>query len=422
MLDQDEIKDLTRRKNILLMLCRQSNDRALAEHRDMTKEEKAFYDSAMGTIKSIRATPGFTEESDEKRAEAFLSTVAGGRDQPGDQRTPEVTDANSKFLTRSQKVSDTVAYRGEQLDPGKAIRGMITNRWDGAEGERRAMAEQIGSTGGFLLTPAMSGILVDFARNKAVCVQAGALTVAMTQPEMIIGKVTSDPTASWVSEGADIPETEPTFDRVTLKAQVLAAMCKISLQLSEDAANVDQLLRTALSGAIATAFDKAALVGSGVGEPRGVLATPGISTYSMGANGTVLASYDPFSYAAQAVFDANGVPSAVVMSPRTAGSLDRLKNLDLEPLAPPASFVALQKFQTNNINNAMTQGTSHVASCAIVGDYSQLVLGILGGSVRIEVSRERAFENLSLMIRAYIRADIAVLRPQWFDVITGILA
>jgi HK97 family phage major capsid protein len=425
MLTQDEIRELTHRKDILVMLCRQSNDKAIAEHRNMTKEEQTFFDEAMKNIKTIRTDLGITDESDEKRTDAFLSPLVAARGQVGDGR--EVADANSKLLTRSQRVADTVAYRGEQLDPGRAIRGMVTGNWTGADAERRAMSEGVGSAGGFLLTPQMSGLLIDLARNQSVCVQAGAQTALMDTAEMIIGKVATDPTAAWIPEGGTITPTDMTFDKITLRAVPLVAMCRLSIALATDASNIDGLIRTALSAAIGTELDRSALMGTGVGEPRGVANTPDINVYSMGANGLAVANFDPWSYAVQYVQDHNGIPNAAAHSPRTAGALDRLKEGTTNaPLTPPASYAGLAKFVSKQIPDDLTQGTSHVASDSIVGDYSQICLGLApseGGlrGIRIDVSRDVAFTTMELYIRAYLRCDVAVLRPTWFTVIKGIL-
>lgn len=360
-----------------------------------------------------------------KRANTPMPTVVGGRDGVGD--GPEVTDKNSKLLSRSQRVADTVAYRGEKLDPGRAIRGMVTGNWAGADAERRAMSEGVGSAGGFLLTPQMSGILVDLARNQSICVAAGAQTALMDTAEMIIGKVATDPTAAWIPEGGTILPTDMTFDKITLKAVPLVAMCRLSIALATDASNIDGLIRNALSAAIGTELDRSALMGTGVGEPRGLANTPGINVYSMGANGLAVENFDPWSYAVQYVQDHNGIPNAVAMNPKTAGALDRLKETGTgAPLTPPASYAGLQKFVSKQIPDNLTQGTAHVASDSIVGDYSQIVMGLApseGGQrgIRIDVSRDFAFTTMELYIRAYLRCDVAILRPTWFTVIKGIL-
>jgi HK97 family phage major capsid protein len=356
-----------------------------------------------------------------QRANRPMPTLAAGRGL--------VTGADSptgRFLSRSQKVSDHAAYQGndDSLDPGRAIRGMVTGNWQGAEGEQRAMSASVGSTGGFLLTPSMSGILVDLARNQSVCVQATAL---MDTSEMVIGRQLTDPTAAWVPEGGTITPTDITFDKVTLRATALAAMCRVSIQLATDAANMDALIRNALSGAIATELDRAALVGTGVNAPLGVTATPDVGSYSMGVNGAAVTNFDPWSHAVQSVRNANGIPNAAVMSPRTAGALDRLKEGTTNaPLTPPASYAGLQKFVSKQISDAMTQGSSSVASASIVGDFTQICLGLApseGGQrgIRIDVSRDVAFTTMELYIRAYLRCDVVILRPAWFTVIKGIL-
>ena len=170
--------------------------------------------------------------------------------------------------------------------------------------------------------------------------------------------------------------------------------------------------------------------GDGVTEPRGVLATPDVQEYEMAENGAVIDSYAPFSYAVQQVQQYNGVPNAVVYSPRTAGAIDRLcEAVNLQPLRPPASFDGLSKFVTRQVPDDMDQGTSTgVASCAVVGDYSQILMALAPsengtpGGIRVDVSRDLGFQSLSLMVRVWARFDCAILRPRFFSVVKGILA
>jgi HK97 family phage major capsid protein len=337
--------------------------------------------------------------------------------------------AAGPFLTRDQKVSDTVAFKGngEILDPGKCIRGMIANDWTGAEAERRAMSEGVGASGGFLLPGAAVGMLIDLARNKSICVAAGAQTLLMDNAEATIARQITDPTAVWVAEGGAITPTDMSFDKVALHATALAVMCRLSIQLATDAVGIDTQIKNALSGAIGAELDRAALMGTGVGEPRGLFYTPSVGVYSMGVNGAAVTNFDPWSYAVQYVQDANGQPNAAAMSPRTAGALDRLKEGTTNaPLPPPASYAGLSKHVTKQIPDTLTQGSSSVASASIVGDYSQIVMGLApseGGQrgIRIDVSRDIGFSTMELYIRAYLRCDVAILRPTWFTVIKGIL-
>jgi HK97 family phage major capsid protein len=148
----------------------------------------------------------------------------------------------------------------------------------------------------------------------------------------------------------------------------------------------------------------------------------------MGANGLALANYDPFSYAVQYVAEDNGQATAVIMAPRTAGALDRLKEgTTLAPLTPPPSFQALQKFSTNQVPITQTQGSSTVASSAFVGDYKNIVLG-MRKQLTIDVAASGVgsgsvdvFSSVEALIRGYLRIDVAVLRENHFTWVKGIL-
>ncbi len=68
-------------------------------------------------------------------------------------------------------------------------------------------------------------------------------------------------------------------------------------------------------------------------------------------------------------------------------------------------------------------GSSNDCSTAFVGDFSQMLLGVRT-ELTLEASRvaDDAFEKMAVLIRGYLRCDVAVLRPQHFTKIIGIRA
>ncbi len=202
---------------------------------------------------------------------------------------------------------------------------------------------------------------------------------------------------------------------------------KSSLELIEDSTGIEDVIETAFASSLALELDRAALRGSGTPpEPRGVRNTTGVTIQSQGANGSALTNYDPISTAIQTVQAANGDPTAIIYSPRTSGSLDRLKDTTNQPLRPPPSVEGIRRLVTAQIPENLTQGTSSVASEVYVGQWNELLIG-MRQRIIIEASKEAsdatdsAFRQLQLHLRAYLRADIAVMQPAHFVVITGVL-
>jgi len=308
---------------------------------------------------------------------------------------------------------------------GKILRAKILGDPTGLNrSEIRAFGESTGGLGGYFVPALVSSYVIDLARANSCCVKAGMWTLPMDGPDLTLVKILTDPTSHWVAEHTAITESDGTFGPIKLKAVTLGSLCRVSTALLEDAPDSGRTIEAMLAASIGLEIDRAALLGNGVNEPKGLFHCADINQYSMGANGAAATNYDPFSYACQYVLEDNGVATAVIMAPRTFGGLDRLKEGGTNaPLPAPASYEALKKFYTTQVPINQTQGTSSVASSAFVGDFTNLVLGV---RKQITLDIERAgdadsFAKLDVLIRAHIRADVAVLRENHFTLIKGLL-
>jgi HK97 family phage major capsid protein len=292
------------------------------------------------------------------------------------------------------------------------------------------MSEGTSTAGGHLVPTPLSAQVIDLMRNRTVAIQAGAVTIPMDSQTLKLARVTGDPTAGWKVENAAATASDMTFDAVTLTAKTLMALCKLSVELAEDAINGPTTIENALAEGLAVELDRVAFMGTGVDpQPRGIWNTSGITVVASAANGHALTAtnaYGKWISAIQAVEDNNFVSNATVIAPRTKAKLNSLQDTTNQPLMSPDAYKALRTFSTKQIPTNMTKGTSSNASIAIVGDFSQLLLGMRTNLV-VEIMREgadassSAVTSLQVFIRAYLRAGVQLARANHFAAIEGII-
>ena len=225
------------------------------------------------------------------------------------------------------------------------------------------------------------------------------------------------------AEGAEGTESDMTFGAYVLRSRTLMALCRVSVELAEDAYNLGSLVESSMSSALALELDRAALRGMGAAEePMGILNTDGVTVTSMGPDGAALTTLEPFSQAVQDIAEANGEATSVILSPREWGTIDRMLDGDGKPLTPLPSWAALRKYVTNQIPINLAHGMATTASEAYIGDFTKCLIG-MRTQLTLEVSREAgtAFHNLQMLIRAYLRADVCLTQPGHFVVLTGII-
>lgn len=329
---------------------------------------------------------------------------------------------------------DSLGYEGP-LSLGAYVRGVVTGKWTGAEREMQAMSEGSLGGGGYLLPSPLSGQIIDKVRNATVMIKAGARTVPMDNATLSIARIAQDATPMWHTEAEAITASDMTFERVTLTAQTLAAICVLSVELFEDT-NVDTVVSDAIAKVLALELDRACLRGTGTApQPRGILAQTGvvIDATTFGTDGSVISAsaptagvaWDWVSKQVSALWGVNEAPNAAIYSARTAGELDLLRATTGEVLPPPGSVSKLNLLFTNAIPNNLTHGGSSDCSEAYVGDFNQALIGIRNELV-LEVSRHAnvgstsLFSTMQVGIRAYLRADFQLARPAAFRVVTGI--
>jgi len=287
--------------------------------------------------------------------------------------------------------------------------------------ERKSLGISSDPAGGYNVNGSLSAEWIDALRAKMVLSTAGARTILMPTGSMSLARVVDDPVISWHAENAALGTGDPTFGAVTLNAKTCVCLVKLSLELSQDAGNIEEILSSTITNAMAGAIDRAGLVGVTVdagAAPSGVM--------NMSGRNKVLTIGAPTSWdflvdgMYELMLDNVAAENigAFIAHPAVWKKMRKLKSgitNDNTSLTMPQEIAALPKLWTTAA--PLTGGTT---ASGIIADWRNLIFGVRQ-YINVRVLSEAFMgSNLQVAVLAYARVDFAPTREQSFCTLEGI--
>lgn len=310
--------------------------------------------------------------------------------------------------------------------------------------ERATSATAYGATvgptnaGSLVATELLASSFIDVLRAKARVVSLGARMLSGLVGNVAIPRQDSASTTYWVSpEGADVTESEASFDQVLLTPKTLGARSQYTRQLLMQATpDIEMLVRDDLTKVMALAIDAACLMGTGAaGQPLGILNTAGIGSVALGANGGAL-TIDALIALETALTTANVDENnlAYLTNAAQIGALKTLKDTTGRYLwtqypgvfgqrtPAPGEINGYPVARSNNVPSNLTKGTGTNLSAVIFGNWSELIIGEWGVLEILPNPYGAGFNSGSIDIRALQSIDTVLRHNVSFAAITDATA
>ena len=293
----------------------------------------------------------------------------------------------------------------DEFNLGRAIRGMITGRWDHADAEKRALAGGVSTAGGYLCPDGFATQFLDLARAGSSLLSAGAMTMPLDTDVVRIARLTSDPTPEFKGENADFTGSDPAFDSINLVPRLIGTIVKSSRELAEDAPNFSDIVTRSLTGAISEKIDEAGLQGDGTSTYGGIVGLEANASVQQLSGASL--DYDTLLDAIEDVRDYNREAQAFITSPGgmtlyskivTGDGTNSAKMYD----AAPADVKNLRRFATTGCG----------ATEMYLGDFAQMILGLRTELlVEVTTTGDDSFGAHQVWIKSTLRFDWGIGRP-----------
>jgi HK97 family phage major capsid protein len=201
----------------------------------------------------------------------------------------ELRTSIADLETRMNRPHDPNGNRqGEVTIEQRAFTSFLRSGREGMEAEEvRALIVGDDVKGGYLApaefqTEVIRGIVEISPIRQAV--RVGSTSAG----SVILPKLTGRPTAQWVGEDEDRPETTMTYGQLEIPMHELACYIDVSQRLLEDSAiNIDSEVATELSQEFALKENSAFSNGDGAKKPMGLQRVPGIGEVVNGSTTVV---------------------------------------------------------------------------------------------------------------------------------------
>tara|TARA_B100001250_G_scaffold184968_1_gene159074 strand:+ start:203 stop:1930 length:1728 start_codon:yes stop_codon:yes gene_type:complete len=336
---------------------------------------------------------------------------------------------------------------------GKAIEAQINSDWSNAGFEREVCQElnnrsgrkaqgimipsvalakrttlTTSNTSSLVGTEYMPQSFIDVLRPYSVAIDAGATTMSGLNQNISIPRMTAGASGSWIAEGASATESTPTFDTISLSPNAVSANVSYTRQsLVQMLPDVENLLRTDLSQAVATAIDQAVLNGSGASnEPTGILNTTGLTLVSLGTNGGA-PTFSAISDLVKEVGQDNALRegSAFVTNAQVAHKLRTTQRVsggtDATMISDNRdSLLGYRYLQSQNVPSNLTKGTGTGLSAIIFGDFSNVIIGEFG-AVDLIVDPYSSSTSGDVKISIFGYVDIGIRHVTGFSAIVDMI-
>lgn len=317
--------------------------------------------------------------------------------------------------------------RGDSRD--KAREGALTVPVDVL---RQSLAEQrdlvVGTptAGGHLVaTNLLSASFIDLLRNALVLPGMGATLLTDLNGNIAIPRQTGGATAYWVTEGNAPTESQQAVDQVAMTPKTVGAYTDYSRRLLlQSSTDVEAFVRNDIATTVALAIQQGAINGSGVsGQPTGILTTAGIGSVAGGTNGAA-PTYAHMVALESALANVNAAVGnmAYLTNSKVRGKLrttEEFPTTNGRPVWTSAggmdgSVLGYRAVVTNSVPSNLTKGTaSGVCSAIIIGNWSDLMIGLWGG-LDLMVDPYALATSGGRRIIALQDLDIAVRHPESF--------
>jgi HK97 family phage major capsid protein len=387
---------------------------------------KTFQKQSEDRIKTLEAE---TNELAKKAGRPFAAASTSDSTNSLEKFIDTKTGKAIPVLKHGDKLASLEGKATDQPSVGRLLRGIVLGGQarDAEELaiERKTMSIFSDPTGGYTVGGALSNEWIDALRANMVLSKAGVRTLPMETGQVSIARVISDPQVYWHKENDALhslhPENTPTFGRVTLNAKTCVCLCKMSLELSQDSANIEQILESTLINAMAQSIDSAGLIG--VTTDAGA-APSGIMNLTDRNKVTTIGAPTSWDFLVDGMYElaADNVPmdniGAFIAHPAVWKKMRKLKTgitNDNTPLTMPAEIAALPKLWTTAA--PLTGGTT---AAGIIGNWRDLIFGVRNQITVRVLSEAYMGDSLQIALLAYARVDFAATRPESFCTLEGI--
>lgn len=250
----------------------------------------------------------------------------------GADETRSAVDLLSKRLDKLEARSARLPLGGDagNCDDGLEKRAFAAFVKHGREAmaaeEVRALRASDSAAGGVTVPEGFaSELLKKLVENSPI--RALATVTTISTGELVLPKVTANPTAAWVAETGTRAATEPAFTQVQIPAHEAGCYVDVSQRLLEDnAVNLEGELSTMLAAEFARLEGLAFLKGDGTGKPKGIIGHADFTTINNGhATNLSADSLIALMHTLPATYRNAGV---WLMNALTAGKVRQLKDTD----------------------------------------------------------------------------------------------
>lgn len=257
---------------------------------------------------------------------------------------------------------------------------------------------------------------------------AGATVISGLNGRVAFPRIMGDAGTTWIDgDGQDVPLSDPAVEQVGMQPRTVGSRTELSRNLLvQDSLDVERMVRRSQARQLAAAIDRAAITGDGTGNaPRGIMATPGVGSVSLGTNGGAITP-DAVADLVGAVADANADTSTAgfLTNTKVQRAIAKLKDTTGRPLGEAVVLQGKPVLYTNSVPSTLTKGTGSGLSAMIyAGAFSEMAVGIWENGLSVLVNPYgEAYARGGVQVRTLASVDIALLHPAAFAVLRDVVA
>jgi len=308
---------------------------------------------------------------------------------------------------------------GEKKDIAQFFKALVSKDFVAL----KALSEGVDTAGGYLVPEEFKAQVLDIAKDVGYVRKYGTV-LTLNKDTMNIPKLSSKPSVSWVSEGGQISEGEPTFEQVQLVVKKAGIIVPVTTELFEDSdTDIVKLLAKIFAEAFAEGEDTQGFAGDGT-VFTGVLNASDVNTVTMDTGKTSFADIT----ADDLINLISAVPSKVagkgyfVMHRSVLAKIKTLKDGNGSYLFNPTDKT-IWGYPVITIDVMPSMADSAADKAFIIfGDLSYLYLGdrkkmSVALADQATVGSNNLFEKDMIAVKATERVAITVAMPEAFAVL-----